>query len=582
MATIQGVYVALFGRPADPAGLAYFNSVTGNGANLSAIGNLAGEKEYTARFENQSNIQVINTIYQSLFNRSPDAAGLEYFASQLNAGKLTINNIAIAILDGAQGDDKAVVTNKVAAADAFTKSLDTAVKVASYSGTQAVDAARALLTGVTKDASSIPNAEKIAATLTTLATAATGGVTLNVAATDAVSTTATEAKLKSTNGDDTINVEVNTAATSVAKIDAGFGTDTVVFKTVGGAASGSAAGTPTTLTATPEYTSVEKLVLTAVGGAGQAGGNATSNAAGAAAANAGGAASIDLKASKIGGLKEIVNDSSIAGAKGATGTANGSNAGGAGSDGGAVGNVTVTDIANSVKLGLKGDVAGTTSYSFKESQTGTTSVSLEKAVATGTLTVLNGSDTVALATTGGSSVSYVDGNVATLTVTGSGDLKFTTTGTSVTNLAKVDASALDGKLAIDFVGTTKGVTVTGTKYADSITLDKNTGQKDTVVYTKAETANFATQEKLANFASGEDKIDLKAFAFTKTGVTAFDNIVSGASFGGNSVAVNTISATEQTLFVDSNNNGTFDQTSDLVIKLTGLSAGLSTTDLVFA
>ncbi len=41
MATIQGVYVALFGRPADPTGLAYFNSVTNNGANLNAIGNLA-------------------------------------------------------------------------------------------------------------------------------------------------------------------------------------------------------------------------------------------------------------------------------------------------------------------------------------------------------------------------------------------------------------------------------------------------------------------------------------------------------------------------------------------------------------
>ncbi len=46
MATIQGVYMALFGRPADPLGLAFFNSATNNGANLTAIGDLAATAEY--------------------------------------------------------------------------------------------------------------------------------------------------------------------------------------------------------------------------------------------------------------------------------------------------------------------------------------------------------------------------------------------------------------------------------------------------------------------------------------------------------------------------------------------------------
>lgn len=153
MATIQGIYVALFGRPADPAGLAYFNSVTKNGADLSAIGNLAGQKEYTARFDGLNNAQIINTIYQSLFGRDADAAGLEYFAGQLIAGNLTINNIAIAILDGAAwSTDKTIVTNKIAAADMFTQSLDTAVEVASYTGMGATYAARAFLRGVTTTA----------------------------------------------------------------------------------------------------------------------------------------------------------------------------------------------------------------------------------------------------------------------------------------------------------------------------------------------------------------------------------------------------------------------------------------------
>ena len=53
MATIQGVYLALFGRPADPLGLAFFNTATNNGANLAGIGPLQSSAEYQARFTGQ-------------------------------------------------------------------------------------------------------------------------------------------------------------------------------------------------------------------------------------------------------------------------------------------------------------------------------------------------------------------------------------------------------------------------------------------------------------------------------------------------------------------------------------------------
>ncbi len=102
MATIQGVYLALFGRPADPLGLAFFNSATSNGADLRAIGPLQSSAEYQTRFAGQSNVQIINSIYQSLFNRAADLPGLTFFSNALANGTLTINNIAIAILDGAR------------------------------------------------------------------------------------------------------------------------------------------------------------------------------------------------------------------------------------------------------------------------------------------------------------------------------------------------------------------------------------------------------------------------------------------------------------------------------------------------
>ena len=119
MATIQGIYVALFGRPADPDGLAYFNDVTNNGADLTAIGDLASTEEYQSRFTGLSNEEIINSIYQSLFGRDGEPTGIDFFVTALENGTYNINNIAIAILDGAQGDDLATVNAKIAAANIF-------------------------------------------------------------------------------------------------------------------------------------------------------------------------------------------------------------------------------------------------------------------------------------------------------------------------------------------------------------------------------------------------------------------------------------------------------------------------------
>jgi hypothetical protein len=129
MATIQGVYVALFGRPADTTGLTFFKGVTNDGADLSAIGDLTTTKEYTDRFVGQTNAQIVNSIYQSLFGHDADAAGLNFFIGELLAGRQTIQTIAINILDGAQGTDKEIVDRKIAAADAFTAELDTAAEI---------------------------------------------------------------------------------------------------------------------------------------------------------------------------------------------------------------------------------------------------------------------------------------------------------------------------------------------------------------------------------------------------------------------------------------------------------------------
>ncbi len=151
MASIQGIYIALFGRPADPGGLAYFNSVTKNGADLSGIGDLTKTAEYVSRFTNMTNEQIVNSIYQSLFGRAGDKDGVDFFLAKLASGQLNINNIAIAIFDGAQGDDLSTVKAKVAAADLFTSHLDLQSEIDAYKGNNAAQIGRDFITAVNKD-----------------------------------------------------------------------------------------------------------------------------------------------------------------------------------------------------------------------------------------------------------------------------------------------------------------------------------------------------------------------------------------------------------------------------------------------
>lgn len=152
MAGVQDIYVALFGRPADPEGLTYWNQVTGNGANLSKmLAALPSTAEYTTRFAGQSSEQIVASVYQSLFGRAPDAAGLKFFADRLASGEQTIATIAVNIAQGAQGTDKQTFAAKVNAADLFTKSLDTPAEIAAYKGDAAAKAAQGFLSTVDKD-----------------------------------------------------------------------------------------------------------------------------------------------------------------------------------------------------------------------------------------------------------------------------------------------------------------------------------------------------------------------------------------------------------------------------------------------
>lgn len=139
------------GRPADPAGLAFFNEETSNGADLTAIGDLAATAEYQSRFTGMSNEEIVQSIYQSLFERDGEAEGVTFFVAGLEDGTFTINDIAIRILDGAQGADLAIVNAKIAAANLFTMRLDLDAEVEAYVGQAAAQIGREFIATINVD-----------------------------------------------------------------------------------------------------------------------------------------------------------------------------------------------------------------------------------------------------------------------------------------------------------------------------------------------------------------------------------------------------------------------------------------------
>ena len=148
---IQKLYVAYFNRPADAAGLAYWENVIQSGAgNLAAISAaFARTPEYKLAYGADAAQLVVGRVYQNLFGRAAEAEGLAYWSGLLQKGSLSIDAIVKNIADGAQGSDIAIYNNKVLAASAFTAALDTALERDAYQGPVSAASARAYLASVT-------------------------------------------------------------------------------------------------------------------------------------------------------------------------------------------------------------------------------------------------------------------------------------------------------------------------------------------------------------------------------------------------------------------------------------------------
>jgi hypothetical protein len=149
--TVNAFYLAYYGRPADPAGLAFWSAALqkNNGDFSNIVNAFATSPEATARFASVSIADRVGEIYQQLFNRAPEKAGLDFWVEAIESGRLTMANAALEIMHAAQNTDAQVSAVRQQVAAQFTAEVEKSG--IAYDGDAAVQAARVLISAVTAD-----------------------------------------------------------------------------------------------------------------------------------------------------------------------------------------------------------------------------------------------------------------------------------------------------------------------------------------------------------------------------------------------------------------------------------------------
>jgi Ca2+-binding RTX toxin-like protein len=152
---VQKLFVEYFGRPADPAGLAYWTNQLEQGTvtvtNISQV--FATAAEFTSGFTGLTSAEKVDKVYVDLMGRHAEEPGLVFWAGKLDSGAITLGQLVGLVADALMGNDLEVLTNRVTAAQAFTDALNTAAETSGYNNAGAAALAKAFITSITDDAS---------------------------------------------------------------------------------------------------------------------------------------------------------------------------------------------------------------------------------------------------------------------------------------------------------------------------------------------------------------------------------------------------------------------------------------------
>ncbi|MGM0984662.1 MAG: DUF4214 domain-containing protein [Pseudomonadota bacterium] len=118
----QSLYIAYYGRAADSGGLEFWANKIQEDGPESVLNDFGNSAEFQDRFGSLNNDELVDNLYQQMFDRSAELEGLEFWTGKLESGELNLAEIAHAILEGAQEPDSSVLASKLAAANAYTAS----------------------------------------------------------------------------------------------------------------------------------------------------------------------------------------------------------------------------------------------------------------------------------------------------------------------------------------------------------------------------------------------------------------------------------------------------------------------------
>ncbi|MDH4396063.1 MAG: DUF4214 domain-containing protein [Limnobacter sp.] len=154
---IQKIYIAYYGRPADPAGLAFWSQRADQQGIQGVINAFGTSQESLDLYGNGPTVLFVRAIYNQLFNREPDSSGLRYWSDRIDGVSTdpTVSRAqaALFILEGAQDGnpneggtpDLTIINKKAAVAEVFTSAVNTQAEINAYGGSDAAQIARDFL-----------------------------------------------------------------------------------------------------------------------------------------------------------------------------------------------------------------------------------------------------------------------------------------------------------------------------------------------------------------------------------------------------------------------------------------------------
>ncbi|HEX7641335.1 MAG TPA: DUF4214 domain-containing protein [Burkholderiaceae bacterium] len=169
---VQQLYVAYFGRPADPAGLVNFENALSaanaptdiNGLNAAYSTNAAVKtlidsfgisNESKTLYGSGTTTDFVTKVFQNVLGRAPQSAGLGFWTDAIDSGRTSPGDAALDIMAGALNNttpqgllDAQLVNNRLAAASFFTGQVSAYNAAGGYAGQSAAASARAMLAAV--------------------------------------------------------------------------------------------------------------------------------------------------------------------------------------------------------------------------------------------------------------------------------------------------------------------------------------------------------------------------------------------------------------------------------------------------